>query len=109
MEEEPFIRIIKNYTDSVDGTQKLYEDQKLEVYSAFEEVMENPRKIDLINKSIHECLTYITSLFESSTQNSISHSVSGSELGHSQVLQDELNKINECFYGTLGRPHDRKR
>src|SRR3990167_918246 len=99
MEEEPFAKIIKKYGSSVDHIQKMFEDQKLEQFPVYEDTVENLRGMNKINESLQSCLNQIHRTFES---NLLSSSVSVSLLveGGNGALNEELKKINDCFYNT---------
>jgi uncharacterized coiled-coil DUF342 family protein len=104
MEDDHFEKIIQKYSENVNGIQKQYEDLKLESYTAYEEVMEHPRKMERINSSLQVCLGHIYKLFENSAVvNSVTTSLYSSHVDGNALTADEMRKINECFYGNVSK------
>ena len=94
MEEEPFAKIMKKYGSSVDHIQKLFEDQKLDQFPVYEDIVENLRGMDKIHETLQLCLNQIARIFDNS---SLSSSVSMSLLGDhgNTALNDEMKRTND--------------
>lgn len=104
MEEEVFANILTSYGTNLDHIHRTYDEQKLEMFQAYEEIIEHPAKVDRINISIQACINSISSLYDNNSNvNSIRSSLRSSNLDGSPYLQDELKKINELFYSNLSR------
>lgn len=108
MEQDPFEAIIARYRNHVEFIQHSYDEQRLGAFPAFEETVENPKKLVQINNSLQDCLAQIRSMLDlAAPQNpsllSAQSSVLDVTAGANQV-HDEMRKINECFYSNMSTP-----
>lgn len=99
MEDLRFEQIIQKYSSCVDDIQRQFDDLKLAYYSAYEEIVEQPKKMERINKSLQECLNHIYRLFDNHTLPvSVNTSLYASHVDGNPLTADEMKKINEIFY-----------
>lgn len=104
MEDARFEQIIQKYSSCVDDIQRQFDDLKLAYYSTYEEIVEQPKKMERINKALQDCLSHIYKLFDNrATPASVSTSLYSSHVDGNPLTADEMKKINECFYSNASR------
>ena len=119
MDIEKFNDIIDKYTTKVDEIQQFCEQNELENYPVYKEVVENARSIEDITKILQKCVGKLYSVFNSAEKDNLSsEDDEDGEFGEggsaeqtfsvdvdSMAMNDEISRINECFYSnTMKEP-----
>lgn len=105
----PFVNIMKEYREKVDGIQDFSEEKELDKYSNYEEIRANAGKIEAVNKCVQNCIGLIYEAFDEKVIES-PEKIVNNDNRNSLVLNNEMNKINQCFYsnGTTPVPESGK-
>lgn len=108
MKNELFHQIIESYTAEIDKIQNFCEKNQLDHYTNYNEVLDNPRKIEELNSELQKIINQMYKMFDkgdeelnvSNNEDSELEDTIISENEVSQSINDELSKINECFYSS---------
>lgn len=111
MESELFYQIIESYTNEIDRIQEFCEENQLDNYSSYNEILDNPRKIEELNNDLQVIIRQMYKMFDKDDEAESSQSesdvefeedtiITGSVEEEKEMVTDELHKINECFYSS---------
>lgn len=108
MKNELFTQIIENYTAEIDKIQEFCEDNQTDNFTSYNEILDNPRKIEDVNNQLQKIIAQLYKMFDKDEEDFESSKSDDRELEDTIIsqnienssLNEELSKINECFYSS---------
>ena len=99
MEMGPFKKIMGECIANLEMVQEFTERNQISEVVNYKEIVEKPRKVENINETLQRCLNQIYDLFDPQLGERMSSQGSlMSKNLNQEALNEELQKINECFY-----------
>lgn len=100
MDIEPFKKIMGEYLSQIESIQKFIKKGKSEEFPIYRELVESPIKLEAVNNSIQACIDQIFELFDPQLAKDSSKGSLVSIPLDSVEMNEEIEKINECFYAS---------